>query len=725
MPKEPKDKNTNKNAKEKIDNKKPPGSTKNTKVIDIDKKEEEMLKGQIHVESHNINEQNSNPDETQKQENINNNNDNENNNEIKEKIKKEVIIKPRETYLKEKIHKNFSQSLISNINKSLDNQMTNIKTDIKDDKLLITKNIRNLNKLLPSSRTTDNLILTSDENYQLKNKMKQIKELKDQEKFLQNKLSILLSNEKFLNEKEIYNFSKKTNFFPGTTQGGASLERRLKLIEMEKIKQQKEELLYKLTKIKNKIKDIISYNDEEAKKLKVKNFLENFERDKEIIEIRAKKYYKESKEIQQRMKNDINSMVERKKKEMEEEEEKIKKQKNDYIEKFRNKEKEIEDKRLKDCKKRASLFQSFSFNKPKSKAEECLYNIKTEKYLRKEANYFRKEKNKRKILIKSMTKEELEDFSKSYDNYKDEYYKKSEEKQRELFLEWKKRKEQLPSFMSSFFEIADLESKRNQEMEKESKEKIEYLIQNKKDYSEKIKQENKPKISKHLKRKRLNDIFKRENPKLAVIQDSLLKRKKKKILSQSKSASKMKSILKNGKSKNKSKSKSKSKSSKSLQNIKNKNHIFTELNKSEIISQKLIRKPIKIKFVGPRASTDNKINIRNTDKKIDYLKKIYNNKTYKESKVNDNQSLLVDKNKNNKKKWDDILKEKNNTLLDNIEIIKRKADIIDREADKNEKILKLNGGIATNPKLGRKVSNLLLDSIQAKLSILNQIKKQI
>ena len=722
MSKEPK--NKIKNSKEKIDNKKPPGSEKIAKVIDINKKEEEMLKGQIHLESHNINEQNPNLDEAKKDENINNN-DNENNNEIKEHTKKEVITNPREIYLKEKIQKNFSKSLISNVNKSLDNQMTNIKTDIKDNKLLIKKNIKNLNKLLPSSRTTDNLILTSDENYQLKNKMKQIKELKDQEKFLQNKLSVLLSNEKFLNEKEFYNFSKKSKNFHDSAKEGVSLERRLKLIEMEKIKQQKEELLYKLTKIKNKIKDIISFNDEEAKKLKIKNFLENFERDKEIIEIRAKKYYKESKEIQQRMKNDIKSVVERKKKEMEEEEEKIKKQKNDYIEKFRNKEKEIEDKRLKDCKKKASLFQSFSFNKPKSKAEECLFNIKTEKFLRKEASYFRKEKSKRKILIKSMTKEELEDFSKSYDDYKDEYYKKSEEKQRELFLEWKKRKEQLPSFMSSFFEIADLESKKNQEMEKENKEKIEYLINNRKDYSEKIKEENKPKINKRLKRKRLNDIFKRENPKLAVIQDSLLKRKKKKILSQSKSASKMKSILKNGKSKNKSKSNSKSKSSKSLQNIKNKNHIFNELNKSEIISQKLIRKPIKIKFVCPCVSTNNKKNIRNTDKKIDYLKKIYNNKTYKESKDNDNQSLSVDKNKNNKKKWDDILKEKNSTLLDNIEKIKRKADIIDKEADKNEKILKLNGGIATNPKLGRKVSNLLLDSIQAKLSILNQINKQI
>ena len=54
----------------------------------------------------------------------------------------------------------------------------------------------------------------------------------------------------------------------------------------------------------------------------------------------------------------------------------------------------------------------------------------------------------------------MADFTKSYENYKDEYHKKSEEKQKELFLQWKKRKEQLPSFMSSFFDIIDMESKK-------------------------------------------------------------------------------------------------------------------------------------------------------------------------------------------------------------------------------------------------------------------------
>ena len=494
---------------------------------------------------------------------------------------------------------------------------------------------------------------------------------------------------------------------------------------MDKIKQQKEELLYKIKKIQNKIKDTINVNDEETKKLKIKKFLDNFKRDKEIIEIRAQKYYQESKQIQQRMKNDINLLIEKKKKEMKEKEEKVKKEKNDYLEKFHIKEKEIENKRLNEYKKKVSLFQSFSFNKPESKPEEYLFNIKTEKYLKKEANFFRKEINKRRFLIKSFTKEELEDFSRNYDDYKSEYYRKAEEKQKKLFLDWKKRKEQLPNFMSSFFEYAELESKKNQENERENKEKIEYLLQNKREYSEKVKNEKKPEINQKLKNKRLDGIFKLENPKLAIIKDALLKRKKRKMLSKSKSATKIKSILKNSKNK----SKSKPKSSKSQNNIKYKNKFLTELNKSEIINKYLIHKPKKIKFVNSSSSTGNMKN-KKMDKKIDYLKNMYNNKAYRvNNNVNNyinNKSLSVDVvKKDNRKKWDDLIKQKNNSLMDNIGIVIKKADDLEREADKTEKKLLFSGGIAANPKLGKKVSNLLLDSIQAKLSVLNQMNKQI
>ena len=61
---------------------------------------------------------------------------------------------------------------------------------------------------------------------------------------------------------------------------------------MDKIKQQKEDLLYKINKIQEKIEDTINVNNKETKKLKLKNFLDNFKKEKEIIEIRTKKYYK-------------------------------------------------------------------------------------------------------------------------------------------------------------------------------------------------------------------------------------------------------------------------------------------------------------------------------------------------------------------------------------------------------------------------------------------------
>ena len=69
--------------------------------------------------------------------------------------------------------------------------------------------------------------------------MKQIKELKDQEKLIKNKLSILLSKEKFLNEQDFYNCAKKNKLIPRVAQFSFSPEERLEKIEIEKIKQQK------------------------------------------------------------------------------------------------------------------------------------------------------------------------------------------------------------------------------------------------------------------------------------------------------------------------------------------------------------------------------------------------------------------------------------------------------------------------------------------------------
>ncbi len=50
-----------------------------------------------------------------------------------------------------------------------------------------------------------------------------------------------------------------------------------------------------------------------------------------------------------------------------------------------------------------------------------------------------------------------------------------------------------------------------------------------------------------------------------------------------------------------------------------------------------------------------------------------------------------------------------------------KAEHLENLANENDKILKVNGGIEKNPELGQKISDLIIDSIHAKLSILNNI----
>ena len=113
-------------------------------------------------------------------------------------------------------------------------------------------------------------------------------------------------------------------------------------------------------------------------------------------------------------------------------------------------------------------------------------------------------------------------------------------------------------------------------------------------------------------------------------------------------------------------------------------------------------------------------------KRPDYLREIINKKevrnramsTKKSEGNNDNEAA---KNDDKGKKWEKAINNDNATLLENINNVKVKANSLEKEAEMKEKLLKLNGGIENNPELGKKVSNLLIDSIEAKLSILKKV----
>ena len=87
------------------------------------------------------------------------------------------------------------------------------------------------------------------------------------------------------------------------------MERRNK-IKKKIINEKKKEIVDRIDQIEEKINQIISNAEGGTRKERVKNYIENFERDKEIIETRAKKYFKENKERKQRMANDLNKKIE-------------------------------------------------------------------------------------------------------------------------------------------------------------------------------------------------------------------------------------------------------------------------------------------------------------------------------------------------------------------------------------------------------------------------------
>ena len=127
-----------------------------------------------------------------------------------------------------------------------------------------------------------------------------LKQAEENEKFLQaNKEKALTTSiQEKNNEKMI--FDKSQN-----------------LMKLREIQAKKEEIQEKIAEINYRIKNSIETDKLQTmpNKDRVKDFINNFERDKEIIEIRAKKYFKEYKERNQRKQNDLNQLMEKRKKE--------------------------------------------------------------------------------------------------------------------------------------------------------------------------------------------------------------------------------------------------------------------------------------------------------------------------------------------------------------------------------------------------------------------------
>ncbi len=172
----------------------------------------------------------------------------------KESPKKQILIKPRETYLQDKISKmNYNKNLMTNIQKELGDK---VKTIIKDENVLITQVPKDLNKYIKKeiAKSERNV----NENYLNKQKYKEVKKLNDELTGLKKNLNQLEQNEKLLQDEGFVQLNSSQKGYAQNTM----FDKSIKDQQLKSIQDKKEKLTEKIKSIEFQIKCIMEEHKE-------------------------------------------------------------------------------------------------------------------------------------------------------------------------------------------------------------------------------------------------------------------------------------------------------------------------------------------------------------------------------------------------------------------------------------------------------------------------------
>ena len=661
-------KKSKKDVKEKKDIK----NEKDSQKIKIEEIEKKMYEGQDHIEEKELLKE-----KQEKQEAI------EAKYEppqptIKEE-RKQAIVKPRETYLKEKIGKmNYNVNLLTNIQKEMGDKIKNI---MKEDGVVVGEKTKDLKKYMGVKDKTR----TEIENYENKKKYKEIKNLMDELKGLQINLKQLEENEKMLMPTKEKNSIKNSQEISNEK---LILDKSQNLTKIREIQAKKEEVNEKIADINYRIKYSIEADKIQniPNKERVKDFINNFERDKEIIEIRARKYFKEFKERSQRKQTDLETRMKKREEEIEKKKKEMDERNLEAKKKFKDDEIELEKKWTKMNQGILLKYKPYINELPKQRKQDYRYYISEKNFekrilnqMQKKAEQYKKEKEKYTYKF-----EDIEKFSQEFDEKIENRRYEQEQKSMEFSQKWNENKEKLPK-NNNYQSMQNLNRKKILEEEK----KLETNKENVKKLLEDIRENYSPEVD-IKKRKQLQAVIHAlEDPKNAAKKYTLKKQKKNRIILKKRDTTKP---------------------SKFKWELK----LDPNPNKEE----NYIKKPKKINLL-PIMRTTTEIPV----KKPDYLHEIIN----KKKKIRSNSSKGRDNYEDefygiNEKaeKWETVMNKKDINLLDNINNVQSEVELLEKKAEEKEKLLKLKGGIENNPELGKQVSSLLIDSIEAKI---NMIKK--
>ena len=612
---------------------------------------------------------------------------------IPKKVEEEKKESIEHKFLREKLEKlNFSKGLRIGIDSGFEKINMNIRENIENNFNIRDKKI-NLDNII-NKNNKKNIELNTGKNGILYNINKEsilrLKHLKQNEKNIKKKLDKIEESQKMLESEEPIK-SDKVNI-------------NIRNNNLKKINSMKNELLVKLRYNSSIISEVIDKDKNINRNLLIQNYNNHTNKtetgytkhfslseDQEKFNKYLLKKQEEEKLQREKIQNALKRSNSKKSKEIELNEQKILERQKEHLNELKKKEKDFFNK-LKE--KNNLLFEksikNIDKNLKRQTKDYLFYQVKqkfetNEKKLVDKVNMIKKDS--------LVTKEELEELANKRNERKKILEEGLSERKLNLIKMWQQRSQKLPIYKHPVVNILEDEELDVMEDEQEKQEQKE-----KNEISKKTFQPPKVKINKELKRLREKKLL--MSNKDSVTQTEI--QNKKRFM---KNLDFMANIIEAAKEENLEKNK-----------LKNNKNIKTEKNNET---------KNKIRITKSLDSNENKKKHNyllhpKPEKPIDYLKEIFKgkkgNKLVKEKKDQGVGEIIADLNEESK-----TIKGRNQ-IMDTLDMIKSKTSAIEQKVTEKKDIMKVKGGYINNTNIGDEVGNLLIESIQTKLSLLNKLK---
>ena len=612
---------------------------------------------------------------------------------IPKKVEEEKKESIEHKFLREKLEKlNFSKGLRIGIDSGFEKINMNIRENIENNFNIRDKKI-NLDNII-NKNNKKNIELNTGKNGILYNINKEsilrLKHLKQNEKNIKKKLDKIEESQKMLESEEPIK-SDKVNI-------------NIRNNNLKKINSMKNELLVKLRYNSSIISEVIDKDKNINRNLLIQNYNNHTNKtetgytkhfslseDQEKFNKYLLKKQEEEKLQREKIQNALKRSNSKKSKEIELNEQKILERQKEHLNELKKKEKDFFNK-LKE--KNNLLFEksikNIDKNLKRQTKDYLFYQVK-QKFETKEKKLVDKVNMIKKDSL--VTKEELEELANKRNERKKILEEGLSERKLNLIKMWQQRSQKLPIYKHPVVNILEDEELDVMEDEQEKQEQKE-----KNEISKKTFQPPKVKINKELKRLREKKLL--MSNKDSVTQTEI--QNKKRFM---KNLDFMANIIEAAKEENLEKNK-----------LKNNKNIKTEKNNET---------KNKIRITKSLDSNENKKKHNyllhpKPEKPIDYLKEIFKgkkgNKLVKEKKDQGVGEIIADLNEESK-----TIKGRNQ-IMDTLDMIKSKTSAIEQKVTEKKDIMKVKGGYINNTNIGDEVGNLLIESIQTKLSLLNKLK---